>query len=62
MSIAFDTPGRTAELVRTAHVVSSQQKTVLRIVRNLALLSILCHFHGPLWKRASHNQILQKPF
>jgi H+-transporting ATPase len=26
----------TAELVRTAHVVSSQQKTVLKIVRNLA--------------------------
>ncbi|MHB2010142.1 MAG: HAD-IC family P-type ATPase, partial [Acidobacteriaceae bacterium] len=29
--------GRTAELVRTAHVVSSQQKAVLRIVRNLAM-------------------------
>jgi H+-transporting ATPase len=28
--------GRTAELVQTAHVVSSQQKTVLRVVRNLA--------------------------
>ncbi len=28
--------GRTAELVRTAHVVSSQQTAVLRIVRNLA--------------------------
>ena len=28
--------GRTAELVRTAHFVSSQQKTVLRVVRNLA--------------------------
>ena len=28
--------GRTAELVRIAHVVSSQQKTVLRVVRNLA--------------------------
>ena len=28
--------GRTAELVRTAHVVSSQQKAVLHIVRNLA--------------------------
>ena len=27
--------GRTAELVRTAHVVSSQQKAVLRVVRNL---------------------------
>jgi H+-transporting ATPase len=29
--------GRTAELVQTAHVVSSQQKAVLRIVRNLAI-------------------------
>jgi H+-transporting ATPase len=28
--------GRTAELVRTAHVVSSQQKAVLRVVRNIA--------------------------
>ena len=28
--------GRTVELVRTAHVVSSQQKAVLRVVRNLA--------------------------
>ena len=28
--------GRTAELVRTAHVVSSQQMAVLRVVRNLA--------------------------
>src|SRR5277367_3036998 len=28
--------GRTAELVRTAHVVSSQEKAVLRVVRNLA--------------------------
>jgi len=28
--------GRTAELVRTAHAVSSQQRTVLHVVRNLA--------------------------
>ncbi|MGC9271702.1 HAD-IC family P-type ATPase [Acidiphilium sp.] len=28
--------GRTAELVRVAHVISSQQKAVLRVVRNLA--------------------------
>jgi H+-transporting ATPase len=28
--------GRTAELVRTAHVASSQQKAVFRVVRNLA--------------------------
>ena len=31
--------GHVAELVRTAHVVSSQQKAVLRVVRNLALFS-----------------------
>jgi H+-transporting ATPase len=31
--------GRTAELVRTAHGVSSQQATVLRVVRNLAIFN-----------------------
>ena len=31
--------GRTAELVRTAHVISSQQKAVLRIVRNPAIFN-----------------------
>jgi H+-transporting ATPase len=31
--------GRTAELIRTAHVVSSQQKAVLLVVRNLAVFS-----------------------
>ncbi len=31
--------GRTAELVRTAHVDSSQQKAVLRVVRNLAMFN-----------------------
>ncbi len=31
--------GRTAELVRTAHAASSQQKAVLRIVRNLAIFN-----------------------
>jgi H+-transporting ATPase len=31
--------GKTAELVRTAHVVSTQQKAVLRVVRNLALFN-----------------------
>ena len=31
--------GRTAELVRTAHVESSQQKAVLRVVRNLAIFN-----------------------
>src|SRR3984885_12157654 len=29
--------GRTAELIRTAHVVSAQQTAVLRVVRNLAI-------------------------
>jgi len=31
--------GRTAELVRTAHVESSQQKAVLQVVRNLAVFN-----------------------
>ncbi|MBU6503395.1 MAG: HAD-IC family P-type ATPase [Burkholderiales bacterium] len=31
--------GRTAELVRTAHVVSSQQKAVVRVVRNLSMFN-----------------------
>jgi H+-transporting ATPase len=31
--------GRTAELVRTAHVVSAQQKAVLGLVRNLAIFN-----------------------
>src|ERR1700684_3891206 len=31
--------GRTAELVRSAHVVSSQQKAVFRVVRNLAVFN-----------------------
>ena len=31
--------GRTAELVRTAHAESSQQKAVLRMVRNLAMVN-----------------------
>jgi H+-transporting ATPase len=49
--------GRTAELVRTAHVVSSQQKAVLRIVRNLAvfdgavilLIGVYAYFHSMPW-------------
>ena len=31
--------GRTAELVRTAHVITSEQKAVLRVVRNLAMFN-----------------------
>ena len=49
--------GRTAELVRTAHVVSSQQKAVLRIVRNLAmfdgavilLIGVYAYSHAMPW-------------
>ena len=49
--------GRTAELVRTAHVVSSQQKAVLRIVRNLAmfnggvilLIGVYAYWHSMSW-------------
>ncbi len=46
--------GHTAELVRTAHVESTQEKTVVRVVRNLAIasgvvivsLAIYAHFRG----------------
>ena len=31
--------GKTAELVRTAHVVSTQQKAIFRVVRNLAMVN-----------------------
>ena len=49
--------GRTAELVRAAHVVSSQQKAVLKIVRNLAyfnfavilLIGTYAYFHSMPW-------------
>ena len=39
--------GHTAELVRTAHVVSTQEKTVVRVVRNLAIARIVVeHLEG----------------
>jgi len=46
--------GRTAELVRTAHVTSTQQKAVLKIVRNLAIfngavilaMGVYAYFHA----------------
>jgi len=49
--------GRTAELVRDAHVVSSQQKAVLKIVRNLACFNAVviafigtyAYFHSMPW-------------
>jgi H+-transporting ATPase len=49
--------GRTAELVRTAHAASSQQKAVLRIVRNLAIfngvvilvIGTYAYFHAMPW-------------
>ena len=48
--------GHTAELVRTAHVESTQQKTVMRVVRNLAvfngviilLLVVYAHANMPI--------------
>jgi H+-transporting ATPase len=49
--------GRTAELVRTAHVASTQQKAVLKIVRNLAIfngvvilaLGVYAYSHAMPW-------------
>jgi H+-transporting ATPase len=44
--------GRTAELVRTAHVVSSQQRAVLRVVRNLAAFNgvVIVALGGFAWQ------------
>ncbi len=49
--------GRTGELVRTAHVTSTQQKAVLKIVRNLAIFNgvvilasgVYAYFHAMPW-------------
>jgi H+-transporting ATPase len=49
--------GRTAELVRTAHIVSTQQQAVLKIVRNLAIfnsfvilaIGAYAYFHSMSW-------------
>ena len=49
--------GRTAELVRTAHVVSTQQTAVLKIVRNLAIfnsvviiaIGVFAYIHSMPW-------------
>jgi H+-transporting ATPase len=49
--------GRTAELVRTAHGVSTQQRAVLKIVRNLAIfnsvlivaMGVYAYFHAMPW-------------
>lgn len=49
--------GRTAELIQNAHSVSSQQRAVLRIVRNLAifngfvivLIGVYAYFHKMPW-------------
>jgi H+-transporting ATPase len=49
--------GRTAELVRTAHVVSSQQKTVLRVVRNLAMFN-----GGVIVMTVAYAYFLKMPF
>lgn len=44
--------GRTAELVNTAHVVGTQQKSVLRVVRNLAVFNgiVVLAFVGYAWR------------
>ena len=53
--------GRTAELVRTAHGVSSQQKAVLLVVRNLAIFSgvvIVLLIGGALYLRIPFADIV----
>jgi H+-transporting ATPase len=46
--------GRTAELVRTAHIASTQQKVVFRVVRNLAIFNgvIIVVLGGYAWAHA----------
>jgi H+-transporting ATPase len=44
--------GRTAELIRTAHVVSTQQKAVLKIVRNLATFNAVLIVAMGIYARA----------
>jgi H+-transporting ATPase len=46
--------GRTAELVRSAHVESSQQKAVLRVVRNLAAFNGAVTVGMVVYARAIH--------
>jgi len=55
--------GRTAELIRSAHVVSTQQKAVLAIVRNLAifnsvLILVMAPMHTPMpWLERDHSTL-----
>lgn len=49
--------GRTAELIRTAHVVSSQQKAVLHVVRNLAIFN-----GGVILLLVAYGYFLNMPF
>jgi len=49
--------GRTAELVRSAHAVSSQQKAVLRVVRNLAMFN-----GGVIAMLVAYAYFLKMPF
>ena len=49
--------GRTAELVRSAHVVSTQQKAVLRIIRNLAVFNCLMQREFPRLCRGGSSSL-----
>lgn len=53
--------GRTAELVRTAHVQSAQQAAVMRVVRNLALFNamvVVLQFACATWLGLSLREIV----
>jgi H+-transporting ATPase len=53
--------GRTADLIRSAHVVSSQQTAVFRVVRNLAVCNgilILCMLAYAYWSRMPSAEVL----
>jgi H+-transporting ATPase len=51
--------GHTAELVRTAHVESTQQKTVVRVVRNLALFNGVVIVLMLAYARARHMPMIE---
>jgi H+-transporting ATPase len=53
--------GRTADLIRGAHVVSSQQTAVFRVVRNLAVCNgilVLCMLAYAYWARMPSAEVL----
>ena len=51
--------GHTAELVRTAHVTSSQQKAIMRVVRNLGIFNGFVVLFQAAYAFATHLPVLE---